>query len=168
MNNSNFFNNLKAFLSLVAGILARIILQTLAVVPGIHALFFGIAGGLLFGWYGAKSSQSKFWDCLHYAILGALYSLAAALIGSNIPIKFATSVALGITWVILELQAKYKQKIISIEEENIQFSFNGIMFLLIGAIPFVGFAIFDILVKIQSYAAQYAAIEVKTNNQDIN
>ncbi|MEQ9116409.1 MAG: hypothetical protein RLN62_06405 [Rickettsiales bacterium] len=168
MDRNTFLQKTGTMLSAVSSMAARLTMQTLVVVPGFHSFFFGAIGGALFGWFGAKHAERKFWDCAYFAFIGVLYSLSAAITGTLFPFKFATSILMGFAWVILELQAKYSQKIVTVTEDSIQFSFSRICYTLVGAIPFAGFAVFDLIVKIQSILPAYKTVEVESANNNQN
>jgi hypothetical protein len=145
---------------------SRTLLQTLAVVPGIHAILFGVLGGIVFGWQAAKNSEN-IWEKLNYVLLGFFYSLTAAIIGSELPFYFASSMAVGFSWAVLELQAKYKLQIVYFNNNNIKFSINTLLYSLIGAIPFIGFTLFDIMMVTYKWVKnrQLAfAMQVVNNN----
>lgn len=136
--------NLKITVSILFAIFSRTMLQTLTVVPGKHAILFGVIGGVMFGWQAAKNGNKETITCLNFAVLGGLYSLSAAIIGSILPIKFATSILIGFSWVIIVLQAEYNEKICYISKDQIKLSLKSILFGLLGSIPFIGFSLFYI------------------------
>lgn len=142
---SEVLKNIKIITYFIFFFFVRIGLQTLVVVPGRHAMLFGVIGGIIFGWIAAKSAKQQLWEKLGFATLGALYSLAAAIIGSWINLRFSSSIAVGIAWTSLELQAKYNERIFYLDADNIRLSLNAILSTLIGALPFVGYALFDLV-----------------------
>ena len=163
---SQILSNFKANIFFLATLVSRVFLQTLVVVPGKHASVFGIVGGITIGWLSSRSSNRKTIDCINFAILGALYSFCAALISKHIEVRFISSMLIGFSWVILELQARYDEKILQIKNDNILFSISAITYSLLGLIPFIGTAIFSIMIRLNNFFFQKrtVAAQQKINN----